>query len=286
MQDLKAKVKQADRALKRNDFQTAALLYREAFDLCTKAVESAINTQRIGQGVGWIAALLTGGVGLEDLFIVPAVSNFVSSLCGVSVEELDRISRTVAANELVALTNCPDLLKATSDVHLLKRFALLYSTLNPRNSLNHLIDLYVFLPDSRTSEQTENRYVLMQKILHQIPQMCLVSPNLNQLLLIIASQRDWPAIVRVLGKCGYRLNAHAVSSTSMQLSQAYQILGVPHGSSPEVVKTAYRAKISQWHPDKHVAMSDKMQKLATEQSQKVNAAYDLIQATYSQSRSR
>ncbi|MCU0534351.1 MAG: DnaJ domain-containing protein, partial [Hydrococcus sp. Prado102] len=92
--------------------------------------------------------------------------------------------------------------------------------------------------------------------------------------------------VRVLGKCGYRLNAHAVSSTSMQLSQAYQILGVPHGSSPEVVKTAYRAKISQWHPDKHVAMSDKMQKLATEQSQKVNAAYDLIQATYSQSRSR
>jgi hypothetical protein len=282
MQDLKAKVKQADNALKRNDFYTAAQLYREAFDLCTKAVESAINTQRIGQGVGWIAALLTGGVGLEDLFIVPAVSNFISSLCGVSVEELDRISRNVAANELVSLANCPNLLQATPDVYLLKRFALLYSTLNAKNPLNHLIDIYVLLPDSRKQAQAEDRYVLMPKILHQIPQMCLVSPNLNQLLLIIASQRDWPAIVWGLGKCGYRIDGRVVASTNMQLSQAYQILGVPHGSSPEVVKTAYRAKISQWHPDKHVTMSAQVQKQATEQTQKVNAAYELIQASYAQ----
>jgi DnaJ-domain-containing protein 1 len=279
MQDLKQKVKQADNAFKRNDFKTAVLLYREAFDLCTKAAESALDTQRIGQGVGWIAALLTGGVGLEDLFIIPAVSNFVSSLLGVSVEELDRISRTVAANELVALTNCPDLLRDTSDVHLLKRFALLYSSLNTKNSLNSLIDLYALLP-SRQQAQIEDRYVLMQKILHQIPQMSFVSPNLNQLLLIIGSQRDWPAIVRVLGKCGYKLNSRTVASTSMQLSQAYQILGIPHGSSPEVVKTAYRTKISQWHPDKHVMMSAQVQKQATEQTQKVNAAYELIQASF------
>ncbi|MDR0909704.1 MAG: J domain-containing protein [Spirochaetaceae bacterium] len=56
-------------------------------------------------------------------------------------------------------------------------------------------------------------------------------------------------------------------------------LGVPFGASVEVCKDAYKALLKRHHPDRH-AGNLANQKMATEKSARVNAAYDRIVAWY------
>ncbi len=70
----------------------------------------------------------------------------------------------------------------------------------------------------------------------------------------------------------------ASASDSLTLTQAYKILGVDKGSSMAEVKKAYRRLMSQHHPDKLVSkgLPDEMIQLATEKTQEIRKAYDLI----------
>ena len=72
--------------------------------------------------------------------------------------------------------------------------------------------------------------------------------------------------------------ADASASDSLTLSQAYKILGISKGSSEAEIKKAYRRLMSQHHPDKLVAkgLPDEMIALATEKTQEIRKAYDLI----------
>ncbi len=72
--------------------------------------------------------------------------------------------------------------------------------------------------------------------------------------------------------------AKASASDSLTLTQAYKILGISKGSSEAEIKKAYRRLMSQHHPDKLVAkgLPDEMIALATEKTQEIHKAYDLI----------
>jgi len=67
-------------------------------------------------------------------------------------------------------------------------------------------------------------------------------------------------------------------SGRMTLDEAYAILEVSPDASDREVKKAYRRLMSQHHPDKLVAkgLPEEMMKLATEKTQEIRAAYDLI----------
>ena len=72
--------------------------------------------------------------------------------------------------------------------------------------------------------------------------------------------------------------AGASANDSLTLSQAYKILGVSKNSSEAEIKKAYRRLMSQHHPDKLVSkgLPDEMIQLATEKTQEIRKAYDLI----------
>lgn len=67
-------------------------------------------------------------------------------------------------------------------------------------------------------------------------------------------------------------------SAEDELRWAYDALGVESTASDAEVKKAYRKLMSQYHPDKLVGQGvpEEMVKVATERSQEVQAAYDLI----------
>ena len=72
----------------------------------------------------------------------------------------------------------------------------------------------------------------------------------------------------------------AAAAPGMSLSDAYELLGVSEQASEAEVKKAYRRLMSQHHPDKLVAkgLPEEMIKLATEKTQKIREAYELIKS--------
>lgn len=67
-------------------------------------------------------------------------------------------------------------------------------------------------------------------------------------------------------------------SPAMPLRDAYELLGVTTNEDKAQVKRAYRKLMSQHHPDKLVAkgLPPEMIKLATEKTQQIKAAYELV----------
>ncbi len=70
----------------------------------------------------------------------------------------------------------------------------------------------------------------------------------------------------------------ATESPQQQLTTAYKILDMDKSATDAEIKKAYRRLMSQHHPDKLVSkgLPEEMIKLATEKSQEIRAAYDLI----------
>ncbi len=91
-------------------------------------------------------------------------------------------------------------------------------------------------------------------------------------------------ILQQLGIRGFRFHQQGGAGAQPQrmakdnLKQAYQTLGVPQGSSEQTVKKAYRKQMSENHPDKMIAkgLPPEMIKVATEKTQQIKQAYELI----------
>lgn len=72
--------------------------------------------------------------------------------------------------------------------------------------------------------------------------------------------------------------AEASTNDKLTITQSYKILGVTKNDSDADIKKAYRRLMSQHHPDKLVSkgLPDEMITLATEKTQEIRKAYELI----------
>src|SRR5438046_2730394 len=55
----------------------------------------------------------------------------------------------------------------------------------------------------------------------------------------------------------------------------WEVLRVPRGASPQEVAAAYRKLIAQNHPDKVAHLSERIRRVADEETRRINAAYEL-----------
>ncbi len=63
---------------------------------------------------------------------------------------------------------------------------------------------------------------------------------------------------------------------STQRSDPHSILGVASGASQDEIRTAYRARMREYHPDKVAHLGDDLQKLAHDKSLEIQRAYKLL----------
>jgi len=68
------------------------------------------------------------------------------------------------------------------------------------------------------------------------------------------------------------------TTSSSTIDDAYKALGVTKDNTDQEIKRAYRKLMSQYHPDKLIGqgLPEDMIKVATEQAQEIQVAYDLI----------
>lgn len=141
--------------------------------------------------------------------------------------------------------------------------------------------------------------------LAEFKRVCQGSPNLTQMLLVylinlaladgVMDAQEAQVLRQVADGLGFSrlafeqllrmINAQNAFGAEQQqrshendLDLAYEALGVDKVASDADVKKAYRKLMSEYHPDKLMGqgLPDDMIKAATERSQEVQAAYDLI----------
>jgi DnaJ like chaperone protein len=120
----------------------------------------------------------------------------------------------------------------------------------------------------------------------------VLHPKESELLKSICAQLRFPdfvfrqmeALVRASARADRQQdNSRVAASATMTRAQALELLGLKEGAEQQEVKRAYRKLMSQHHPDKLVAkgLPPEMIKMATERTQRIREAYDLVNAGFS-----
>jgi len=142
-------------------------------------------------------------------------------------------------------------------------------TCSGRVQLTQMLMVYLIniaLADGKFDEKEENA-------LREVAQGLNFSHlAFEQLLKMIRAQGAFAG-----GNYQYRQSNQQQPSRN-QLSDAYDALGVSEATSDAEIKKAYRKLISEYHPDKLMGQGvpEDMIKVATERSQEIQSAYDLI----------
>jgi DnaJ like chaperone protein len=151
---------------------------------------------------------------------------------------------------------------ASAEFSLEETIASFLSSCGPQKQLQQTLLLFLIslaLAD-QTIDQTEHE--ALQKIASL---MGFSVAQLEQLLRMVQAQGQFHA-----GGAG--------QSSGTSLNDAFGALGVSETASDKEVKRAYRKLMSQNHPDKLIAQGvpEDMIKIATEKSQDISGAYDMI----------
>jgi len=131
---------------------------------------------------------------------------------------------------------------------------------------------------------------LKQMVLVQLISIALADGELHseeeRLLRSVALRLGYPnaafdqliRMIKAQDRFGAGAGSYGSSNQQNDLPLAYEALGVKSSDTDAVVKKAYRKLMSEFHPDKLMGQGvpEDMVKVATERSQEIQAAYDLI----------
>lgn len=101
---------------------------------------------------------------------------------------------------------------------------------------------------------------------------------IDQLIKMVQAQQGFHRYSQQGQTSGGHGGTQYEAPSAPSVEQAYQVLGVKSSDDEKAVKRAYRRLMSQHHPDKLVAkgLPEEMIKMATEKTQEIKSAYELI----------
>ncbi|MDR3665587.1 MAG: J domain-containing protein [Ignavibacteriaceae bacterium] len=296
--------KRFDELINQGDEQLLNRKYKNAFEHYELALTS-LTTDNIkdkrskvfSSFAGWTAAFLTGGLGFEDLIIIPGVSKGVSKFLGVDDNYMNLAIQGVCMREIDCLLQSEEIRSSIPKDVSLQRFALLLKASNPTTS-NMEVILDLFVPEMSLNnpfdqpEVTQSPVqVLMEEIQTNDP---INSENLyllySYLLKINDASQIFLALDKMYGHSGYNNNKKHTSSNNKSSSNSshrngtdgyYEVFGIKYGASEQAIKDAYREVMKKYHPDRFSTLSQEFQDLANRKAQFINEAYEYLMKQFS-----
>ena len=265
-----------------------------SYELALNAiVEENRNDKRfklLGSFAGWTAGFLTGGLGLEDLFIVPAVSKGVSKVFGVDDAFVNEAIQLLLLKQIDCILDNPFLAKSISKEVILSKFFILFRTLEPYSILEKVLDWY--LPEISAKNVLDRERIVDSTLSYLSEAINMNHPLAEQFDFLLYSYLkkvgDRSELYELLsrkfdGDRGFSYDReYEYSSDNGPVNEPdlevdyYKILGVPYGASPEEIKKAYYELMKKYHPDRFASLSPEFQELANQKAKMINNAYSYL----------
>lgn len=257
--------------------------YEQAFPVISSLHAKSIRADSIGTFTGWTTGFLTGGIGIEDLFIIPIVSKGVSKALGSDHEYLSQLISMLILRQINCILASDLLQKNLIKEKVLQKFALLFASTQDKKTWEKISHMFFagMLNKSALSNQdamnTPYYYLFdeVKKYLYGNDISFLLFNYLNKInddselfhyLKDVFSDEAQPE---------YDRNT-SMHSQIINPDDYYEILGVQKGSTKDEIRKAYYEIIKKYHPDKFASLSAEFQDLANKKAQLINEAYDYL----------
>ena len=288
-ENINLKTEIGDRYLQDGKYVEAYQAFEEVLTHLRLFSEKGKKSKSIGNAVGWTTGLLTGGLGFEDLFIIPAVSKGVSSLLGADDNYVNSLSNLVILKQIDSILKSNELLNTTNKNVAVQKFALLFSTAdNQKDIFDTALNLY--LPNLTPANLYDNSeaitasyYYLEQAIDFLNYQtedyayllFSYLSKTNDNSNLFAKLRTMFDAENSYSEKDESNINNKAEQGQNSK-AQCYSTLGVSETATTEEVRKAYRGLISKYHPDKFASLSGEFQEIAERKTREIIEAYEVL----------
>lgn len=283
------KIQTADQYCESGDYIKAHGLYTEAFNEITNGLSQASTVQKVAKVGGWVAAILTGGIGLEDAIIVPVVNKALLSIFGIDLKK----SLELADYSLCGIVSCvPNIPKnAVANADMLMNYYLILYRMRVRDdqktAFKDILELVnpfarddsvIVLSPKVSKDETEA--MLMELMFNNFQGR----DDLNLLLLQTLHHLDQTQSPVFEALCSAYTGYNEESSPTehnMTVEKAKAILGIPDNvcsiTKSDLMKFR-NDKIRDYHPDKYNNLPPEFLEVAKQKTIEINEAYEFLSA--------
>lgn len=228
-----------------------------------KVIKLIKKRSGIGKGVAWTAAILTGGIGLEDLIIVPVVNYSIQKILGGKLEKVLKDFMVLVYNKIFRIAEFE---KVLSDDEL----AVLLSEVYLYLIISEINDQEVFFYQLETYSFEDNYNQDIPQLIEKVSAIFVnsITRGLDYMLVF------WVSLARIINfkypnapfiqkvSFYYNQSHYKEESTDFNeedefsndgnLSKYEKVLGVKwNGNNFVDIKKQYRILVNKFHPDKN-----------------------------------
>jgi len=277
--------------LERGNYEGAFLLLGDCVDLALREIEADRRARRNGTLFGLGIALLTGGLGLEDLVLGPLAYKATRFFGGSSMkpEEAGVLLLEALKLRLEMIQQLPEIvIPAESSARILRDLLVVY--LIERGSFDRFEEL---LPSLIAPAEEKNLYRIVQRLelevgyektidLDVILFACLFLYDLRHWKLYQKLRAGRESLERefeeILREEDCRATAAGADLENALERHYAAVLELEPPYTPEAVRRNYRRLIKGCHPDRMQQASAAEQKQAEERARELNEAYEYFRA--------
>ncbi|MBZ0182188.1 MAG: DnaJ domain-containing protein [Melioribacteraceae bacterium] len=274
-------IDKGDKLFNNGSYDLAFNVYENALSSVYNLLENYNSKKKYSSIVGWAAGFLTGGFGLEDLFIIPAVSKGTSTLFGVDDSFISSSITVITLKQIDCLLKSENLIQSVPKENVFQKFYLLITSIENTDLITGIQNLIIPLSQNLFSKP-DNQQEIYYKLLNATDNINYINKDyLFVLYNYLKKINDTSLLFEKLNSIFQQSendnsNKQKDFDNIKDINHYYSILGLSNDASIDEIKKAYKTLISKYHPDKFANLSVEFQEIAERKSKEINEAYSQL----------